>query len=123
MKIKTSELKGLALDYAVAICEYPKLVYGETIGEHYASRQIVIPEFKEPDCYYAPSVKWELAGPIIEREKIAIMCPSTGDFWDARANVFPAEYWRGETPLIAAMRCYVASKLGDEVEIPKELVG
>jgi hypothetical protein len=27
----------------------------------------------------------------------------------------------GSTPLIAAMRCYVASKLGDEVEIPKEL--
>jgi hypothetical protein len=27
----------------------------------------------------------------------------------------------GDTPLIAAMRCYVASKLGDEVEIPKEL--
>jgi hypothetical protein len=29
----------------------------------------------------------------------------------------------GHTPLIAAMRCYVASKLGDEVEIPQELLG
>lgn len=29
--------------------------------------------------------------------------------------------WQGPTPLIAAMRCYVASKLGDEVEIPEEL--
>ena len=28
---------------------------------------------------------------------------------------------RGPTPLIAAMRCYVASKLGDEIEIPTEL--
>jgi hypothetical protein len=27
----------------------------------------------------------------------------------------------GPTPLIAAMRCYVASKLGDEVELPEEL--
>jgi hypothetical protein len=27
----------------------------------------------------------------------------------------------GPTPLIAAMRCYVASKLGDAVEIPEEL--
>jgi hypothetical protein len=27
----------------------------------------------------------------------------------------------GPTPLIAAMRCFVASKLGDEIEIPKEL--
>lgn len=28
----------------------------------------------------------------------------------------------GPTPLIAAMRCYVASKLGDEIEIPLELL-
>lgn len=28
---------------------------------------------------------------------------------------------KGPTPLIAAMRCYVASRLGDEVEIPEEL--
>ena len=27
----------------------------------------------------------------------------------------------GPTPLIAAMRCYVTSKLGDEVEIPEAL--
>jgi hypothetical protein len=27
----------------------------------------------------------------------------------------------GPTPLIAAMRCYVASKLGDEIDIPEEL--
>jgi hypothetical protein len=28
----------------------------------------------------------------------------------------------GPTPLIAVMRCYVALKLGDEVEIPEELI-
>lgn len=28
----------------------------------------------------------------------------------------------GPTPLVAAMRCYVASKLGDVVDVPKELV-
>ena len=31
-------------------------------------------------------------------------------------------WWRnGPTPLIAAMRCYVISKLGEEVEVPDEL--
>jgi hypothetical protein len=25
-------------------------------------------------------------------------------------------------PLVAAMRCFVASKLGDKVEVPKELL-
>ena len=29
----------------------------------------------------------------------------------------------GSTHLIAAMRCYVASKLGDEVEVPDETIG
>jgi hypothetical protein len=29
-------------------------------------------------------------------------------------------FW-GDTPLIAAMRCFVTSKLGDEIEIPEEL--
>jgi len=33
----------------------------------------------------------------------------------------PIIHGKGPTPLIAAMRCYVASKLGDEVEIPQEL--
>ena len=28
----------------------------------------------------------------------------------------------GPTPLIAAMRCFVASKLGDEVDVPDELI-
>jgi hypothetical protein len=27
----------------------------------------------------------------------------------------------GPTPLIAAMRCYVASKMGDDIELPEEL--
>jgi len=31
-------------------------------------------------------------------------------------------YYYGSTPLIAAMRCYVASKLGDEVELPEETI-
>lgn len=104
MKIKTSELKGAALDWAVAKCVDDGLA-----------------DFTAAGWRFYPSTNWAQAGEIIEREKIAIMCPSTGDFWDARANVFPPVYWRGETPLIAAMRCYVASKLGDEIEIPKEL--
>lgn len=132
--IKTSELEGIALDYAVAMCEYPKLIYGETIGEHWASRQIVIPEFKEPDCYYAPSINWSQGGPIVEREDIsfrkyhkpdspehgtyyAMICRDSGSMirWHKKSSS------QGPTPLIAAMRCYVASKLGDVVEVPAEL--
>jgi hypothetical protein len=30
--------------------------------------------------------------------------------------------FHGHTPLIAAMRCYVASKLGEEIDVPEELI-
>jgi len=41
--------------------------------------------------------------------------------WFAYSSLSTPEDFHGDTPLIAAMRCYVASKLGDEVEIPEEL--
>jgi len=75
--------------------------------------------------------KWEHGGPIIEREMIQItphcmVNPLHG--WAAAYRSFDEDddlcalfRKRGGTPLIAAMRCYVASKLGDEVEIPEEL--
>jgi hypothetical protein len=57
---------------------------------------------------------------IIEREWIEI--GAHGDQWRAVMHLDDGSiYADGSTPLIAAMRCYVASKLGDEVEIPEEL--
>jgi hypothetical protein len=94
MKVKTSELTGVALDWAVAKCE------GHGIG--------VL-----DDPWFAPSTNWAQAGPIVEREGIALI-PG----WTAERPGFSAD---GDTPLIAAMRCYVVSQLGDEIEIPEEL--
>ena len=104
MKIKTSELIRDALDRAVARCEGIKLNEGNTLSN---------------DCdVYAPSTDWAQGGPIIEREQIAIYLSDykewTGvDGWNSGT---------GSTPLIAAMRCYVASKLGDEVEVSEEFL-
>ena len=101
MKIKTSELKGAALDWAVAQIEFN--------GEY---RPISLPDY---------STDWSQGGPIIEREKIRLD-PRKGQ-WEAtiwnEANMQNPSY--GPTPLIAAVRCFVASKLGDEVEVPPEL--
>ena len=119
--MNTSELTGAALDWAVAKCEYPELVWGETIGlSAHARDLIVIPQFKEPKCWWCPSTDWKQGGPIIEREGIELLCEILGFRWVAIPQKGPE--WRGPTPLIAAMRCYVASKLGDEVDIPEELV-
>jgi hypothetical protein len=69
------------------------------------------------------STDWAQGGPIIDREGICLSCVVTMAPWDARIYVPDEEPWqaKGTTPLIAAMRCYVASKLGDTVDIPKEL--
>jgi hypothetical protein len=79
-------------------------------------RQIVWPED------YSPSTNWAQGGPIIEREGLCLW--SEGYDWEAKIQIGSGEWlteW-AETPLVAAMRCYVASKLGDEVDIPEELL-
>lgn len=131
MKIKTSELTGIRLDWAVAAIEYGADQYGKTWGEHAHSKQITVPERK--DYIYSPSTNWAQGGPIIDRENLSLERPvrmrgcAVIGFHDWRAS-HPKNYGGliryhgdGPTALIAAMRCFVMSKLGDEVEIPEEL--
>ena len=107
--MKTFELTGAALDWAVAKCE----------GIGLGPRGLVVYYHEGEPAMWQPSTDWAQGGPIIERERIQLR-PIRGAEWDA--------YWglskdaTGTTPLIAAMRCYVASKLGDEVDVPEELV-
>ena len=123
MKIKTSEAKDKVLDYLVAKCE------GYTDLHKIAGRMPHEPQFGiwPPRKEYGAVDLWELSfstdwaqgGPIIEREKIALSY-DTGRFgWVA--SFYDGDDVFGGTPLIAAMRCYVASKLGDEVEVPDGL--
>lgn len=111
MKIKTSELTGLALDWAVAESE-------GNVRLQYDSREGLIISNVLGWIPYRPSVAWVQAGPIIEREKISIW---TDGEWHARDFIDVSLVVDGPTPLIAATRCYVASRLGDEVEVPDEL--
>lgn len=63
---------------------------------------------------YNPSSSWRLAGPIIEQNKISVEW--TRDGWKASKSIGGGHiYFSGEGPLIAAMRCFVASKLGKTV--------
>jgi len=109
-RIKTQDLTGPALDWAVAKCE------GHTDGKDFAW-------YYDRRNTFNFSTNWAQGGPIIEREQILIQ-PEIGkegcaNAWNAISMQDTEDY--GPTPLIAAMRCYVASKLGDEVEIPKEI--
>lgn len=109
MKIKTSELSGAALDWAVAKCDGIALVDGCIFTKDPDDEQVL----------FVPSSDWAQGGPIIERESIALL-PS-GDWGAVKNLAFLTPTHHGPTPLIAAMRCYVAFKLGDEVDVPDEL--
>jgi len=117
--MKTSELIGPALDWAVAKCEGKEKNWGKSSMIPY--------DYFMGHTY---STDWSQGGPIIERERISVTWlggPKT--LWVAAyipEGLTDADWdWRfnrtGSTPLVTAMRCYVASKLGDEVTIPKEL--
>ena len=115
--MKTSKLTGAALRWSVAKCEGLNAFDG--LGVAY------IPDPRQPhfNMAFEPSTNWSQGGPIIEREQILIQ-PEIGK--EGCANAWNAISMRdteayGPTPLVAAMRCYVVSKLGDEVEIPKEI--
>jgi Protein of unknown function (DUF2591) len=114
MKIKTNELTRAALNWAVSKCEG----HIRPDGGLYEGHQGRV---------FHPSTNWAHGGPIIEREFIETrLFSDDGSLWYARlgAKPFPLDaQMTGPTPLIAAMRCYVAFKLGDEVEIPEELIG
>lgn len=109
IKIKTSDLTGATLDWAVAKCEGKENTWGRSKLKPY--------EYYRGQAY---STDWAKGGPIIEREKIAIDCDDEGS-WVASYNAKPVAYY-GPTPLIAAMRAFVASQFGDEVDIPDELL-
>ena len=125
MKIKVSETTPLQLNWLMAVCEFPNPDYCDDDRLVYVTC--------EPDYgmgTYSPSTDWSQGGPIIARERIDLFTEKyTPEAWFAsiarHQNGGRLTGWRlhqyGPTPLIAAMRVYVASKLGDEVEIPEEL--
>ena len=114
MKIKTSELTGAALDWAVAKCEPDgtlAIYFDEDTGEPLCH------DDWEDNQEYKPSTDWMQGGPIIEREEIAIFLEYPKSWCATNGDVRSP----GDTPLMAAMRCYVRSKLGEEIDLTKEM--
>lgn len=123
-KIKVSELEGAELDYWVAKAEQRDVCPREHIGS-----------FLHPEYCFTHSKAicerysrdWSQGGPIIERERICVSGPGP------MGGPNPEYYWtafidtgsyaggghtgNGRTPLIAAMRCFVASKFGEEINV------
>ncbi|MFM7008073.1 MAG: phage protein NinX family protein [Betaproteobacteria bacterium] len=113
--MKTYELTGAALDWAVAKCEG---WIDDCNGWLYCA---TLPEVE--NGHYKPSTDWAQGGPIIERERIEVRyrvgVNLTASIDGKHEQSVP--YRQPNAQLTVAMRCYVASKLGEEVEVPNEL--
>jgi hypothetical protein len=115
-KHKVAELEGALLDAVVAMA----LGDGYGWNEHHAFTTYKNGSQKDA---FSPSSRWDDGGPIIERERIEVSAvdrdqvygPTT---WNGFADGVGGFMASGPTPLIAAMRAYVASKFGDEVDLP-----
>ena len=146
--MKTSDLTGPALDWAVAKAEGmpERIVFGRGAVRDtgycverpngtrlfYVLRNVWDRWVEKCETHpwgagvsvYTPSTNWSQGGPIIERENLSVM-PAAGEGWRAykthRVDWAQQCYADGPTPLIAAMRCFVASRLGDTIDIPEEL--
>ena len=117
-QVKVSEASGAVLDYLVAVCVEN-------------SKRFPIWLDGKPNSMAGYSSDWRHGGPIIERQEIELHKRGL-DGWKAKDTnyqflntpneraVFVGCY--GPTPLIAAMRCYVMSKLGHTVEVPDDLL-
>jgi hypothetical protein len=112
--MKTANLTGPQLDWAVA----------KALGEY---RPVPVPKY---------SINWSQGGPLLERERLSLTYDAhwhydptdpedNGERWYCELtepNEGSSHGRYGPTPLVAAMRTLVASRLGPEIEIPQELV-
>lgn len=102
MKIRTSELKDQALDWAVA----------------YADGLVDLGGKLNINGGYTPSTNWSQGGPILQNHISELIDCGEGG-WEACCNgTYGAT---GSTALEAVCLAYCASKLGDEVEVPDGL--
>jgi len=112
--MKTSELINSALDWAVAKCEGKEKNWGKSSDIPY--------DYFTGHKY---STDWSQGGPIIDRERISVGDQTHIEGQPEHSAWYATNrkgaYGLASTPLIAAMRCYVASKLGEDVSIPEEL--
>ena len=111
IEVKTAELVGQALDWAVA-----KATWDGDINSEF--NQLFLRAFH-------PSTDWAQGGPLLETCNWALPYRASsrqhiGKFESCTPGGFPHN---GNTPLIAACRAIVAAKMGDVVQVPAELVG
>ena len=133
MKVNTAELSGVALDYAVAVAQGATNFRFDTVSTYWVTldgEDRALSSAWSEKQNWNPSTNWNQGGPIIDcldmqfwkwggapREEMQCAAtPVKEEFGLSYTTYF------GKSKLIAGLRAYVASKLGDEVEIPNSLI-
>ena len=137
--VNVSQAEGPVLDWMVAKCEDFRDDFAIIRVWNNRVTKIIPGDYETSEVYtsYSPSADWDQGGPIIEREGINLSIDYQDDAlsndmvqigWKANLwnNSVPGtpgflQWSYGPTPLIAAMRCFCCSKLGDVVDVPEEL--
>ncbi len=124
MKVKTEKLTGAALDWAVALAEGLTVFVGMN---HTLTGPAVRELGVEDEPVLSPSSDWTLSGALIERESISLF-PNQGGWFSSMVHNNEVDgtvqnfIGTGSSPLLAALRCFVAKRIGDEVDLPLALV-
>jgi Protein of unknown function (DUF2591) len=132
VKHKVCELEGALLDVAVALACGSEAVVCDGVACKADPRHYAHPTHYPRLIQFCPSTDWADGGPIIDRERIALIPPEpiVSVAIERAASMQPGAWlsWQwgdharrmshGPTPLVAGMRSYVASRFGEEVELP-----
>lgn len=123
VEVKTADLIGPALDWAVAQVEgISTHRFREKTYALFGSLAIPLGDAENG---YAPSTCWHCGGPLIEKHQMDLRWDGVDGkalWWNATHQELAA-HQTDHSPLIAACLALVAAKLGDVVSVPAELVG
>ncbi|MFJ7794624.1 phage protein NinX family protein [Pseudomonas sp. NPDC096950] len=116
--VKTCELAGAGLDWAVAKADGEQVVEFE--GKHSVIVGFRLNPIRAPGGY-TPSTDWSQGGPLIFEHRVNLLEVSD-DCWEAWVTGREDHRYKGgDAPFVAICRAVVASQLGDAIEIPTEL--
>ncbi|HCF7134684.1 phage protein NinX family protein [Pseudomonas aeruginosa] len=146
VQISTSQLEGAALDWAVAHATkawewahrlFPTMTLDSTfkgvVGRPYPRGEfgsclptcVLVPNnsMRQEPSPFCPSISWEQCGPLIE--ELHVDMHFNGVEWLAQVDTLGPEFpmaCKSKSALEAVCRAIVVSRLGEEVDIPKELM-
>lgn len=127
--INVSEATELQLDWLVAKCKGLKLHRNALLGGQIKEGWWVSGYYMDPNNWIPLSLlnfstNWSQGGPLKERQGISSGPAAGGGFWAGKCPINDGETlgMEGPTELIAIARCYVASVMGETIEVPEELL-